>query len=211
MAVSVAVLLVIIGVGTALLVFLSQETYERLDVFTKFVFGESVDSQLSDTKFNTMRFLRSFDIFMRGLATRMMLGKLKFIRGRDTEWKQAVKEVHAYIDGHVSRVLKGGPATQEENDQHLEKRYILLDEMTKQTQDPIALRYQLLHMFIPAHNAPGIAVSNILFHLARRGDCWDKLRAEVRGVQGQPLTFELLKSMKYSRYAINESQSYFRL
>ncbi|KAF4627950.1 hypothetical protein G7Y89_g10205 [Cudoniella acicularis] len=180
-----------------------------LDISTEFLFGESVESQSPNTSFDSGEFLKAFDASMRGLAARMMLGKLKFIRGRDIEWKKAIKQVHTYIDGHVTRVLKmqrsSGVENSEEKD-HPQKQYVLLNEMTKETQDPIDLRYQLLHVFIPAHDATGIAVSDIFFHLARDPNRRDKLRAEVlAATASQPLSFELLKSLKYLRYVFNES------
>lgn len=148
---------------------------------------------------------------MRGLAARMMLGKLKFIRGRDAEWKRAIKKVHNYIDAHVTRVLSIGSAAEQHSPEKTvstQKQYTLLNEMAKETQDPIDLRYQLLHVFIPAHDATGIAVSDIFFHLARDWRCWNKLRAEILDMTlSQPLSFEVLKSMKYLRYVFNESMS----
>ena len=183
-----------------------------LDISTEFLFGESVESQLPNTPFDSGEFLKAFNISMSGLATRMMLGKLKFIRGRDVEWKKAVKKVHGFIDKHVTRVLKiqstSGLEDPEEKDRP-QKRYILLNEMAKETQNPFDLRYQLLHVFIPAHDATGIAVSDIFFHLARDSNCWHKLQREVKGVTA--LSFELLKSMKYLRNVFNESKHCFIL
>lgn len=180
-----------------------------LDIFTELLFGESVNSQLSITSFDSVQFLQAFDTSMRGLAARMMLGKLKFIRGPDTEWKEAVKKVHNYIDRHVSRVLEmrqDGKLGRSEDDNDPQKQYILLNEMAKETQDPIDLRYQLLHVFIPAHDATGIAVSDMFFHLARDQYRWEKLQAEVlSATPGRPITFELLKSMRYLRHVFNES------
>ncbi|KAF7923846.1 uncharacterized protein EAE98_007664 [Botrytis deweyae] len=180
-----------------------------LDISTEFLFGESVESQSPNTPFDAREFLNAFDMTMRGLGARMMLGKLRFIRGRDIEWKKAFGKVHAYIDKHVSRVLEGQKSAEnneEEDKSTTQKQYILLNEMAKETQDPVDLRYQLFHVFIPAHDATGIAVSDIFFHLARDAHRWDKLRREVlAATTGQTLSFEILKSMKYLRYVFNES------
>lgn len=169
-----------------------------------------MESQLPTTPFDSDEFLRSFDTAMRGLAARMMLGKLKFVRGFDTEYKAAVKKVHVYLDKHVSRVLQETKDTmlgKQVDNNHPPKQYILLNEMVKETRDPMDLRYQLLHVFIPAHDATGIAVSDMFFHLARDQGRWEKLRTEILSqVASGPLTFELLKSMKYLRYVFNESK-----
>ncbi|KAF7870099.1 uncharacterized protein EAF02_009289 [Botrytis sinoallii] len=180
-----------------------------LDISTEFLFGESVESQSPNTPFDALEFLNAFDMTMRGLGARMMLGKLRFIRGRDVEWKKAFGKVHAYIDKHISRVLEGQKSAEnneEEDKSATQKQYILLNEMAKETQDPVDLRYQLFHVFIPAHDATGIAVSDIFFHLARDAHRWDKLRGEVlAATTGQTLSFEILKSMKYLRYVFDES------
>ena len=106
---------------------------------------------------------------MRGFAARIQLGKFAFIRGRDTAWKIAVAEVHAYIDKHVVRVLNStkGKCTNASPSNGIANfgRYILLDETAKETQDPVDLRYQLLHVFFPAYEATGIAASIYSFNL----------------------------------------------
>ena len=151
-----------------------------------------------------MQFLDSFNTCMRGLAARMQLGKFKFLRGRDREWKEAIRKVHVFIDKHVEMVLGG--QFPDRNETLQAERYILLNEMAKETRDPIDLRYQLLHVFFPAHDATGIAVSDIIFHLPRDPDRWAKLRLKVLTATSlKPLIFELLKSIKYLRYVFNES------
>ncbi|CAG8957652.1 hypothetical protein HYFRA_00010519 [Hymenoscyphus fraxineus] len=178
-----------------------------LDISTEFIFGKSVDCQTPNPPFDSSEFLRAFDISMSGLGARMMLGKLKFIRGRDLEWKKAFKTVHEYIDSHVSTsLIARGISKDSKTEECQQKKFVLLEEMTKETQDPIDLRYQLLHIFIPAHDATGIAVSDIFYHLSRDTRCWDKLREEVlRTTASEPISFELLKSTRYLRHVFNES------
>lgn len=142
----------------------------------------------------------------------MQLGKFVFIRGRDTEYKNAIANVLNFIDVHVERVLRRQSwhksADNRDEDEPQSPRYILLDEMARETQDSMDLRYQLLHVFFPAHDATGIAVSDMLFHLARDRARWDKLRSEILAVTlAGPLRFELFKSMRYLRFVFNESES----
>ncbi|TGO84493.1 hypothetical protein BPOR_0498g00030 [Botrytis porri] len=136
-----------------------------LDVSTEFPFGESVESQSPNTPFDAREFLDAFDMTMRGLGARMMHGELRFIRGRDIEWKKAFGKVHTSIDKHVSRALesqKSAENNEEEDKIPTQKQYILLNEMAKETQDPVDLPYQLFHVLIPAHDAT-----------ARDADRWD--------------------------------------
>ncbi|KAI9642244.1 hypothetical protein NHQ30_009046 [Ciborinia camelliae] len=179
-----------------------------LDISTEFLFGESVESQSPNAPFDSREFLTAFDTAMRGLGARMMLGKLKFLRGRDLEFKAAFGKVHAYIEKHVTRVLadpKNAGETSASPSQG-PKQYVLLNEMARETRDPVDLRYQLFHVFIPAHESTGVAVSDIFFHLARDAERWARLRAEVlSATRGREISFELLKSMKYLRWVFNES------
>ncbi|KAH8695297.1 N-alkane-inducible cytochrome P450 [Talaromyces proteolyticus] len=181
-----------------------------LDTSTEFLFGKSVECLSPTTTFDSKQFLDAFDISMRGLGERLMLGKFSFIKGRDQPYKDAVKTVHAYIDGHVERALaeqqdhKAEKLDANERN-HKGKRYILLNEMVKETQDPVELRYSLLNVFFPAHDATAVAVNNILFHLAREPKIQARLRADIMAAtKSQPLSFELLKSIKYLRYIFNE-------
>jgi cytochrome P450 monooxygenase len=42
--------------------------------------------------------------------------------------------------------------------------------------------------------------------VARRPEVWDKLRAEVLAIGDAELTFELLKTLKYTHAVMNESK-----
>jgi cytochrome P450 len=82
-----------------------------------------------------------------------------------------------------------------------------LKELTKLTDDRRFVRNELINVYFPARDTAGIITSNIILMLARRPHMWDKLRAEVLGIEDQKLTFELLKSLKYTHAIINESMS----
>lgn len=147
---------------------------------------------------------------MGGLASRIQLGRWAFLRGRDTRYKEAIAAVFRFIDGHVKRALQELQSQQSVHEESTAKEppesYILLEAMAKETQDPMDLRYQLLHVFFPAHDSTAIAVSDIVFHLARSPIQWNRLRSEILAATStKPLTFELLKSIKYLRYVFNES------
>jgi cytochrome P450 len=85
------------------------------------------------------------------------------------------------------------------------EKYIFLRQMAQETQDPYASRHQLLNVFLPARDTSGVAISNVMFELARHPASWESLRAEVQGIGDQPLTFELVKSLKVAKAIINET------
>jgi len=51
-----------------------------------------------------------------------------------------------------------------------------------------------------------IATSDRLFHIARDTRVQSKLRFEVAALDSEPLRFELIKSMSFSRYIFDESE-----
>ncbi len=151
-------------------------------------------------------FIKSFDYVMEGLGNRVRLGKLKFLY-RDPVWFESIRIVHAFVEKHIDKALEAehnrkvsGQSNEIEN-----RRYILLNEMVKQTQDKLDLRSQILAVFMPSRDTTAFLVSNVFHVLARRPESWAKLRKEVLSFASQPLAFEVLKSMKYLQWIVNES------
>ena len=133
-----------------------------------------------------------------------MLKRFSFLH-RDPKWREAIHEVHRYVDQHIDdafeRVKSDAADTRGSR-----KRYILLDAMASQIQDKEQLRSQILGVFLPGHDTTAYSVGNVFHHLARRPDVWAKLRAEVLSKGSEAVTFELLKSMRYLQWVLAESK-----
>lgn len=124
----------------------------------------------------------------------------------DPEWKEAYKEVHAYIDERVAEALeKTSSSSSNEALQGKHRKYVLLQEMAKQIRDPIELRYHIIGVFLPARDAISTLVSNALFNLARNPHIWAQLRQTALQLDPETLTFESLKSLKDFRDVIFET------
>ncbi|KAF7861562.1 hypothetical protein EAF04_008124 [Stromatinia cepivora] len=166
-----------------------------LDTSTEFLFGESTECLAEQTPIETDVFMKSFD--------RSLLG-----------W-------HCFsflnlFDGHFTSILGGKKLTpmstrsltnQRNPDKETgPKRYVLLEEMAKMTQDPYELRMQIINVFFPARDTAAIAFGDIIFELARHPAEWKKLKTEVDSIKpSQELTFEFLRSLKVTKAIINES------
>lgn len=151
-------------------------------------------------------FIRSFDYVMEGLGNRVRLGRLKFLY-KDPVWFESVRIVHGFVENHIENALEAERVCKqsgrsEEAEHH---RYILLKEMVKETQDKLDLRSQILAVFMPSRDTTAFLVSNVFHALARTPDSWAKARKEVLSPGRRSLTFEVLKSMKYLQWVINES------
>lgn len=124
-----------------------------MDTSTEFLFGKSADTVLPLPDEDGELFIKSFDYVMEGLGNRVRLGPLKFLYW-DPLWFKSIDIVHNFVERHIEAALKrqsvrkiNGLANDEEN-----HRYILLDEMAKQTQDNLDLRSQILAVFMPSRD-----------------------------------------------------------
>ena len=66
---------------------------------------------------------------------------------------------------------------------------------------------QLLNVFLPAHDAVEVALTNLFFNLARNPAVFIQLRREIfnKKENESEWTFECLKSLKYLQYVISET------
>ncbi|PQE10070.1 Cytochrome P450 family protein [Rutstroemia sp. NJR-2017a BVV2] len=179
-----------------------------LDNSTEFIFGKSANS-LSPELTGTVarRLVHLFDEALVGMFKRYMLGRFKFLAG-EKKWLAKCAEVQGIIDDLIDEEFKAQKAVAENKTAATDTpyNYVLLKELVKTTDDRRFIRNELMNVFFPARDTAGILTSNIIFMLARYPDVWSKLRAEVLGIGDQKLTFELLKSLKYTHAVINESK-----
>ena len=179
-----------------------------LDSSTEFLFGQSVESLLPQTPFETEEFMRSFDYSLLGLALRLLAGPLKPLFALDPTWKRAYTKVHAFVDKHVYAAIEAQIGAERKGMQEAgsSTKYVLLYEMAKETKDPYDLRNQILNVFFPARDTAALAFGNTMFELARHPIWWSRLREEVLGLGPSPsITFELLRNLKVTKAIINET------
>ncbi|KAI4167196.1 MAG: hypothetical protein LQ343_007408 [Gyalolechia ehrenbergii] len=114
-------------------------------------------------------------------------------------------QVHGVIDGYIEkareRKLKHGVQSSPGINS---QRYVVLDELVSVLECTKEIRSQIINIFLPARDATGIALSGVMFLVARHLYVWQKMRAEVLSIE-TPLTFEAPKSLQYMRYVLNES------
>ena len=183
-----------------------QPLFSRLalDSSTEFLFGESVGS-LSPHSISTdaRSFLEAYDYGQMVVGKRLHLPKWNFLT-RDKKFWDSCNIAHEFVDEYIAQGRR--ICRQSENGKVAPERYILAHEMIKATRDHSDIRYQLLNVFLPAHEATGVALTNVFFNLARNPSCYAKLRQEILDAGDQAAwTFERLKSLKYLQYVINET------
>ena len=177
-----------------------------LDVSTYFLFGTSTNSLNPEPSAECEEFLQAFTKAQRWVTKRREAGWFKFRYDFDKDWKDTYTTVHRFVDKQVERALrdteKEGKANLNSSSQR--KRYVLLNEMAKEIRDPIQLRYQILGVFLPARDTTSIAVSNILFQLARHPSIWKQLRETSLKLE-TPLAFDKLHSLIEFKHVLYET------
>ena len=174
------------------------------------IFGESTETLLADSPdSHSNELLKTFDAALQGLGKRLLLGRLRFLFFWDRSYNHLASRVHTavdyYVDKAIDRQKKKPELAKQPSD--ASKRYIILDELLNTVHDRSDIRNHLLNIFLPGRDATAVGLSGVCFLLARHQHVWQKLRVEVLSIKG-PLTYDVLKSLKYMRFVLNESACY---
>lgn len=209
-----------------------QPLFSRLimDVATEFLCGESVFSQvlvLPDNKENQRYkqtfqrgaldwggFAECFDKATKTLGVRIRMFDNYWLYSPPSFYRHC-KKVHEFMDYYVHKALTSKESNASVKDPEKlaphKPKYVFLDELAKETRDPIELRSQLLNVLLAGRDTTAGAMSWLFFSLAREPSVFEKLRAAVVedfGTQsrpGKPLTFANMKACKYLQWVLNET------
>jgi hypothetical protein len=118
---------------------------------------------------------------------------------------KAQKTAFVYIDRFVDEALTLR-RSQKFPDSKQGSQYIFLNELAKETEDREVLRDQILSVLLAGRDTTASLLSNLFWELARHPEIYEKLREEVKGLQGRVPTYEELKQMQYLKYCLNECE-----
>jgi cytochrome P450 len=118
---------------------------------------------------------------------------------------KAQKTAFVYIDRFVDEALTLR-RSQKFSESKQNSQYIFLNELAKETEDREVLRDQILSVLLAGRDTTASLLSNLFWELARHPEIYEKLREEVKGLQGRVPTFEELKQMQYLKYCLNECE-----
>jgi cytochrome P450 len=189
-----------------------------IDSATEFLFGTTVDSQLSEAKMSSGKsqaqldrehaFASSFDAAQRHLATRFRLGDLWWL-SNPQHFKDDNKIINDFISDYVDIALRksaAGEKIAEEGKGH----YVFLEELARQTRDPVELSAQLLNILLAGRDTTASLLSWLFHQMLRNPAVFAKLRATITADFGtfddpRNLTFSALKSCQYLQHCLNET------
>lgn len=184
-----------------------------LDTATEFLFGESADT-LSFGRKNDRRlergeeFAEAFNTGQQWLLYRSLAADFHpFVNGK--EYKRCTKVCHDFFNHYVERALaKAKQRDLEEKDIDDDGRYIFLDQLTKETRDPILMRDQALNVLLAGRDTTAGLLSFAISLLVRNKDVWARLREAVLtdfGESTENITFKTLKRCDYLKHVVNET------
>ena len=168
-----------------------------LDSSSEFIFGTSL-GLLSATPTNgAQTFWEDYSYAQRGVGRRLQLPRWSVFT-RDKKFWDSCAATRTFVEKYVDEALS----------HHTEKeseRAVLAYGLSKIVPDRDEMRNQLLNVFVPAHDAIGVALTNVFFNLARHADVWSRLREEVLGLGDEQLTWEWLKRLTLLQSVIKET------
>ncbi|OAL26002.1 hypothetical protein AYO20_10271 [Fonsecaea nubica] len=172
-----------------------------IDSATEFLFGRSTNSLAPglETK-SANEFVKAFVYVTEACGKNFRTGGLTdYIP--DAQWRKSVKIIHDFADEIIHEAmeeLKSGK-------QDPNSRYVFLHALLNQTQDPYALRSELLNILLAGRDTTAGLLSNTWHVLSNRPDIWAKLKAEVDELGGEKPDYNTIKDMKYLKWVLNES------
>lgn len=201
-----------------------QDLFFRLtlDSATEFLLGESADSQLqhipgyprarnSSDALHQVDFARAFDNGQRALATRARFGTSLYWIYNTSEMREAIRQCNSFMDHYVRRALnKELREAEKEAEGRAKPKYVFLDALAEQTQDPLELRSQLLHILLAGRDTTASMLGWLFLLLSKDPARYKKLRdiiIEEFGTYSKPkeITFAKLKSCQYLQFCNNET------
>lgn len=190
-----------------------------LDSATEFLFGDSVDSQVrllpsyqnGNEKLSGASsgdFATSFDKAQMGLATRGRFGD-KYYLCNPKGFKDDCDICHKFID-HFVRLALSKDLREKELGSGSKEKYVFLEALVTQTQDPIELRSQLLNILLAGRDTTASLLGWLFLSLARDPARYTKLRdviIEEFGTYDNPkdITFAKMKGCQYLQHCNNEA------
>lgn len=195
-----------------------------IDSATHFLFGESVDALSSETRGNEgilskfavgngEGFAEVFNKSQDYLAKRSLAQDLYWLIN-PKDFQESNRRVHEVIDYYVNLALqpKQAQATYATTKGPGSDRYIFLNSLASETQDPKMLRDSLLNILLAGRDTTASLLSSTFYYLARHPATWNRLRREVINMFGDSrhpvteITQAKMRDIPYLRYVLNEGE-----
>lgn len=175
------------------------------DSATEFLYGESV-ALLSGGNPKVpfaQKFSESFNRAQIILNKKSNAQKFHFLFN-SKEFRDDCEQVKRFTESYVKLALK---RTEKELKEPAPS-YIFLDELAKETRDPVILRDQALNILLAGRDTTASLLSFVFLELGKNPHYYDRLRAEILehfGTSTADISFASLKRLIFLRNFINET------
>ncbi|KAL1599827.1 hypothetical protein SLS60_007632 [Paraconiothyrium brasiliense] len=186
-----------------------------MDSSSEFLFGQSTNTQLSALSEEAMAknvedsaFVDTFDACQYRISMAMLLNEFYSLI-ETKSFMSGCRLCHRYIDKFVHKALGRGEA-HEQKEEGKRERYVFLDSLVKETNDPVEIRDQLLSMLVAGRDTTAAMLSFLFLMLAQHPKIFSKLRETVIEDFGtfyspKNISFSGLKACSYLQWCINET------
>ncbi|KAJ5296456.1 uncharacterized protein N7443_007349 [Penicillium atrosanguineum] len=185
-----------------------------LDSATHFLFGESVGCMLPPSETtgvleksavrSAQGFADAFTTAQDYLAARSRAQGLYWLVN-PKKFREANSQVHEVVDHYVNVALE----SKRNPDKKQDDRYIFLQALAADTDDPKMLRDNMLNILLAGRDTTASLLSSTFFYLSRHPAVFTRLRREIVEAFGDSktsieITQTKLKDIQYLRYVLNE-------
>lgn len=176
-----------------------------IDTASEFLFGESVCSLSGGNPKIPLSngFSDAFNDSQEMLASRAR-AQVFYPFVTNKKFKEDCRICHLFTDSFVELALERTKVKTDEK----ASSYIFLDELAKETRDPLTLRNQALNILLAGRDTTASLLSFVFYTLSGHPEVYAKLREEIFSSFGEgidEISFESLKRCTYLKYVINET------
>ncbi|THY26119.1 putative P450 monooxygenase [Aureobasidium pullulans] len=168
------------------------------DFATEYLFGEPTESLERGVEDG---FCEAFSGGLKYIGKLSRVGRLGLFFGR-TKFQAERRYLYNFIDRYVRRTLEDA-----KDGEKFQSRHTFLHELSRQTNDVVRIRTELLNILIAGRDTTASLLTNTWHVLSHRPDIVARLRKEIASdlpPQKRP-TFEELKSLTYLSAVFKES------
>lgn len=184
-----------------------------IDTATEFLYGESTGllSGGNPKIPNAVEFGDAFNKAQKVLSWRVAAVDFYWIFNSKNfqKWCKTCKDFSmTFVEMALEKTKDCNPSEKERGSRETSGKYIFLNELAKETRDPIILRDQALNILLAGRDTTASLLSWVFLMLGRHKNEFFKLREEILkeyGTGTEKLTFESLKRCLYLRHIINET------